>query len=760
MSHNNIVIKNARTHNLKNTSLEIPKNKLVVFTGVSGSGKSSLVFDTIYTEAQRQLVETFSSFARARLPKLSRPDVDEMRNLSTAIVIDQKRMGTTLRSTVGTATELYTYLRLLFSRCGDPFIGPSFVFGFNHPSGMCPECSGLGKQIRVDVGLLLDMDKTLREGAITHPDHKVGGWNWRELTAIDLFDVDKKLKYFSEKDLHDLLYAESIPITRRHGAGTYAKTFEGIARRLEQDYLNKAPAELPAAKRDAYQKYFVYSDCEACGGSRINKKARSVKVSGRTIPELVQMELTELDAFLGTVEGTIAEPIIMKMRRILSNLIEIGVGYLSLSRPVATLSGGESQRVKMARQLDCDLIDLMYILDEPSIGLHPRDTDRLVGMLRKLRDKGNSVLIVEHDPDIIKSAEYAIDIGPEAGSRGGEIVYAGPAEGLLDSGGLTGDCLRMQTGLSGVRKPWRDFIEIRGATLHNLMNVSVKIPKGVLTCVTGVAGSGKSSLILEVFMNQHGDAIMIDQSPIGKNVRSNPATYLGIFDLIRKEFARGAQVDPALFSFNSKGACPKCKGLGVISYEMHFMDDVKVTCEECQGKRYTEEVLALKYKEKNIHDILKTPIQDLAGFFDDPTIAQKLGVLCDVGLGYLELGQPLSTLSGGEAQRVKLASELQKKGNVYVMDEPTTGLHMADIERLLSIVKRLVDNGNTVVIIEHNLDIIKHADWVIDLGPEGGSKGGEILFEGTPEDLVHCERSYTGRYLGLLERVCKEGNQM
>jgi len=752
MKPKQILISNARTHNLKDISIKIPKNKLVVFTGVSGSGKSSLVFDTIYTEAQRQLIETFSSFARERMPKLTRPDVEDIQNLSTAIVIDQKRMGTTMRSTVGTATELYTYLRLLFSRCGEPFIGPSFVFGFNHPAGMCPECHGLGKRIKVDVTLLLDLDKTIREGGITHPDHRIGGWNWREMVAIDLFDVDKKLGDFPKEEIEKLLYAKEIPINRAHGAGTYSKTFNGIAERLERDYLNKAPEDLPAAKKDAYEKYFIYMDCDACQGSRLNEQARSVVVNGKTIPDLIHLEFTKLLEFLETIDNPLAQPILKKMTQILSHLIEIGVGYLSLNRSVATLSGGESQRVKMARQLDCDLVDLMYILDEPSIGLHPRDTDKLAGMLKKLRDKGNSVFFVEHDPDMIRMAEYAIDIGPKAGSLGGEVVYAGPVKGLLTSAGLTGEYLRTRKVYMGKRKSHQGYIEINNASLHNLKNVSTKIPKGVLTCITGVAGSGKSSLILDTFLNQYKDAVVIDQSAIGKNSRSNPATYTGIFDLIRKEIAQGSNSNPSLFSFNSAGACPKCNGLGVISYEMHFMDAVKVTCEECQGRRYTEEVLSLKYKDKSIHDILITTIQELRGFFDHPEINRKLEVLCEVGLGYLELGQPLSTLSGGEAQRIKLASELQKSGNIYVMDEPTTGLHMADIERLLAIIKHLVDHDNTVIVIEHNLDVIGHADWIIDLGPEGGVRGGEIIFEGTPEGLMDCQRSYTGQYLKKLQQ--------
>lgn len=747
MEKSPVIIRNAYTHNLKHISVEIPRNKVVVFTGVSGSGKSSLVFNTLYTESQRQLIETFSSFARARMPKLSKPPMDEIRNISTAIVIDQKRMGTTLRSTVGTATELYTYLRLLVSRCGDQWIGPSFFFGFNHPSGMCPHCKGLGKQIRVDVSMLLDPEKTIREGAIDHPDHKVGGWNWREMVSAEIFDVDKKIKDFTEKELHDFLYAKAIPIEKKHGAGTYSKNFEGIARKLERIYLNKAQEELTEERKDAYQRYFRYADCEECGGSRINEKARSVKVNGRTIPELVDMEFSDLYEFLGTIEGDMARPMVQKMRQILSHLIEIGVGYLSLNRSVATLSGGESQRVKMARQLDCDLVDMMYIMDEPSIGLHPKDISKLIEMLFKLKEKGNSVYVVEHDPAVIRHAEHIIDIGPGAGSQGGEIIYSGSYEGLKNSGGLTAEYLNKTVGNSFRRRKWNDSIAIRNASVHNLKNVSVSIPKGVFTCITGVAGSGKSSLINDVFVRENPDAIVIDQSPVGKSSRSNSATYIGVFDQIRKEFASATGSNPSLFSFNSAGACPKCKGLGEISYEMSFMDEVKVVCDECNGKRYTEVVLQLKYREKTIDDILHTTIAELSGFFRDKEINRKLGVLSDVGLGYLELGQPLSTLSGGECQRIKLASELHKKGNIIVMDEPTTGLHMADIEKLMMIIEKLVSAGNTVVVIEHNPDVVKRADWVIDLGPGGGRNGGEVLFEGTPEALTTCDRSYTGVYL-------------
>ncbi|MBT4482204.1 MAG: excinuclease ABC subunit UvrA, partial [Candidatus Latescibacteria bacterium] len=597
------------------------------------------------------------------------------------------------------------------------------------------------------VNIILDKDKTIREGAINHPDHKVGGWNWREMVAINLFDVDKKLKDFSEKELNDFLYAKEIPIEKKHGAGTYSKNYEGIIRKLERIYVNKAKEELSKDRKDAYQKYFVYSDCDSCGGSRINEKARTVKVNGKTIPELIDMEFNDLYNFLGDVKEDIAKPMVQKMRQVLSHLIEIGVGYLSLNRSVATLSGGESQRVKMARQLDCDLVDMMYIMDEPSIGLHPRDINKLIEMLIKLKEKGNSVFVVEHDPALIKCADHIIDIGPKAGCLGGKIIYSGDYAGLKKSKGLTAECLNKKEKVNYIRKECQDYIEVKDVNLHNLKNVSTKIPKEVMTCITGVAGSGKSSLINDVFLKEIEKAIIIDQSPVGKSSRSNPATYIRVFDLIRQVFAKENNKIPSLFSFNSKGACPKCKGLGTLSFEMSFMDEVKITCDDCGGHRYTNEVLKLKYKEKNIFDVLNMTIREVKDFFDNPEIKRKLQVLCDVGLEYLELGQPLSTLSGGECQRVKLASELHKNGNIYVMDEPTTGLHIADIYKLLKIIKNLVDNKNTVVVIEHNLDIIKHADWIIDLGPEGGIKGGEILFEGKPEDLIKCEKSYTGKYL-------------
>ena len=747
MNRDKIIIKNAHTNNLKNIDIELPKHKLVVFTGVSGSGKSSLLFDTIYTEAQRQLIETFSTFARTRMPKLSRPDVDDILNLSTAIVINQNRMGNNLRSTVGTATEVNSYLRLLYSRVGKPFIGPSFYFSFNHPEGMCPHCKGLGKQIKIDLDLFLDREKSIRQGAISHPHYKVGGFLWKELMSLDVVDSDKQIKAFTDDELNLLLFSEPFQIKNAKDKLTYNRNFEGIARKLEKAVAARADDETAEEEKNAYTKYFNYQPCEQCGGTRLNERARNVRLNGLTIAEVCHMELVDLLPFLLDIDDEISKPILRKAQFLLQQLIEIGVGYLSLERAVGTLSGGESQRVKMSKQMDCNLVDMLYVLDEPSIGLHPRDTENLMNILFRLKDKGNSVFVVEHDPDIIRAAEWIIDIGPKAGKYGGQVVYNGEPEGLHRVESITGDYLLKKGKPTYQRKLGTSFFEIKNANSNNLKNVSCRIPRGVLTCITGVAGSGKSSLIHECFAKQHPDAIVIDQSSIGKSSRANAATYIGVFDLIRKEFAAATHADASLFSFNSKGACPKCNGQGVLTFELHFLDSVKTTCDECEGKRYHSEVLELKFKDKNIADVLDMTVTQAAEFFESSKIKKHLLLLQEVGLGYLKLGQSLSTLSGGESQRLKIATELKKEGNIYIMDEPTTGLHMSDIDNFYRIVKTLVKNDNTVIIIEHNLDIIKFADWIIDLGPEGGKKGGEVIFQGLPEDLVNCEQSMTGKYL-------------
>lgn len=750
MNNDKIIIQNAHTNNLKNVSLEIPKHKMVVFTGVSGSGKSSLLFDTIYTEAQRQLIETFGTFARSRMPKLSRPDVDEILNLSTPIVIDQKRMGHNLRSTVGTATELTTYIRLLYSRIGQPFLNlPSFAFSFNHPDGMCPHCHGLGKQVKIDLDIFLDKEKSLREGGVLHGQYKNNSYMLKELLNYGIFDGDKKLKDYSDEELNKLLYSEPIMIDKSVSKLTYNRYFEGIARKLENAVISRGEDEKDDDEQNAYTKFFTYRVCEHCHGSRINDRARSVTINGVSIDEICSMQLSDVLDFMRQVTDPkgISEPIIRKTVFILEKLVEIGVGYLSLERPVSTLSGGESQRVKMARQLDCNLTDLLYILDEPSIGLHPRDTERLISMLFDLRDKGNSVFVVEHDPDIIRAAEWIVDVGPNAGRLGGSIVYNGEPEGLKNTDGITAQSLAKPICIQQNRKSWTDFYTIENAHINNLKNISVQIPKGILTCITGVAGCGKSSLIHGCFVPMHPEAVVIDQQPIGRTSRGNVISYINIFDPLRREFAKATNTDASLFSFNSKGACPKCNGQGVLSFEMHFLDSVKTKCDECDGKRYNQEVLTLKYQGKNISEILDLTVNQAQDFFNISTINSRLKLLQDVGLGYLKLGQSLSTLSGGESQRLKIATELKKSGNIYVMDEPTTGLHMSDIEVFYAIVKKLVNANNTVIIIEHNLDIIRRADWIIDLGPEGGKNGGTVLFEGTPEDIINCEKSITGKYL-------------
>ena len=749
MNRDHIYVQNAHTNNLKNIDVEIPKHKLVVFTGVSGSGKSSLLFDTIYTEAQRQLVETFSTFARTRMPKLSRPDVDDILNLSTAIVIDQKRMGNNLRSTVGTATEISTYLRLLFSRIGKPFIGPSFFFSFNHPEGMCPHCNGLGKQIKIDLDLLLDRDLSIRDGAILHPHYKPGTFMWKELVSIDVVDVDKPLKKFTDEELDLFLYSEPFAIENAREKLSYNRNFEGIARKLEKAVSTRADDETSEDEKNAYTRFFNYQLCSACGGTRLNERARNIRINGLNMADMCSMELFDLLPFVQAIDDDISRPVLRKAQFLLQQLIEIGVGYLSLDRPVSTLSGGESQRVKMARQMDCNLVDMLYVLDEPSIGLHPRDTENLLNILFRLKERGNSVFVVEHDPDIIRAAEWIVDMGPRAGKFGGNVVYNGAPSGLADTESITAEYLQRKEKPGIRRKAATSFFEIKNATANNLKNVSVRIPKGVLTCVTGVAGSGKSSLIHQCFAKQHPEAVVIDQSPIGKSSRANAATFIGVFNFIRKEFAAATNSEASLFSFNSKGACPKCNGQGVVTFELHFLDSVKTLCDECEGKRYHAEVLELKYGGKNIAEVLDMTVNQACEFFKVPKIQKHLELLQQVGLGYLKLGQSLSSLSGGESQRLKIATELKKEGNIYIMDEPTTGLHMSDIDNFYKIIKSLVGNNNTVIIIEHNLDIIKYADWIIDMGPEGGKAGGELLFEGLPEDLARCSRSHTGKYLKL-----------
>ena len=742
-----IIIKNAHTNNLKNISVEIPKHKIVAFTGVSGSGKSSLLFDTIYTEAQRQLIETFSTFARKRLPKLSRPDVDDILHLSTAMVIDQKKMGNNLRSTVGTATEVNTYLRLLFSRIGKPFIGASFLFSFNHPQGMCPHCHGLGKVAKIDLSLFLDMEKSIREGGILHIHYKPGSFLWNELINLQVVDTEKKLKDFTPEELNMLLYSEPFKIQGSKEKLSYNRNFEGLARKLERSMAEKGEDEASEEDKNAYLRFFKYENCAECKGSRISEAARNVKINGVSIDEVCRWELPEVLEFLKGIDDEIAIPVIRKAIFVLEQLIHIGVGYLSLERPVGTLSGGESQRVKMARQLDCNLVDLLYVLDEPTTGLHPRDTEKLISLLFKLKNRGNSVFVVEHDPEVIRNCEWIVDLGPGAGINGGNVVFNGPIADIANSESITGKYLQTEIPLNGHSRNASGFFEIKNASLNNLKNVSVKIPKGVLTCVTGVSGSGKSTLIHDCFLPQHPEAVVIDQSPIGKSSRANPVTFTGIFDQIRKEFADATRSEASLFSFNSKGACPKCNGQGFISYELNFIDAVKSQCDECEGLRYHADVLELKYKGKNIAEVLDLSVNEALKFFNNPKITRQLQLLKEVGLGYLKLGQTLSSLSGGESQRLKIAAELQKTSSIYIMDEPTTGLHRSDIEMFYLIVKKLVENKNTVIIIEHNTDIIKRADWIIDMGPEGGNAGGRVMAEGTPEQIKANPESITGRYL-------------
>ena len=742
-----IEIRGARENNLKNVSLRIPKRKITIFTGVSGSGKSSIVFDTIATESQRLLNENFSMFVRNFLPKYSQPDADALENLSMSIVVDQKRLGGGSHSTVGTITDINTILRMMFSRIGQPHVGPTNVFGFNDPQGMCLNCNGLGRKLDVDLDKFLDKSKSLNEGAILFPEYAVDSWSWNNLINTGLFDPDKKVSKYTQKELNDLLYSEPIKVKTKLGAKDFNLTYEGIVNRFTNKYIKRDLKTMSERTQKSVEPYMTMGPCSECKGARLNQTILKCKINGYNIADLTSMEIPELIEAVKKIKTPAAEPIVKALLERLGDLVDIGLEYLSLSRETDTLSGGESQRVKIVKHLGSSLTDVMYIFDEPSIGLHPRDIHRMNELLQKLRDKGNTVLVVEHDPDVIKVADHVVDVGPQAGPHGGEIVYEGSYANLLKANTITGKHMQQSVPIKEVFRTPTGTLPIKNARVNNLQNVSVEIPTGILTVVTGVAGSGKSSLINEVFVQQHPDSIVIDQSAVGVNSRSNPATYTGIMDDVRKAFASANKVQASLFSFNSKGACENCQGLGVVFTELSFFESVKSPCEICGGKRFKDEVLAYKLNGKSISDVLAMNVEQALEYFELKEVARKLQAMSDVGLDYLSLGQPLSTLSGGECQRIKLASELHKKGSVYVMDEPTTGLHMSDIQHLLGVMNRLVDTGNTVIVIEHNLHVIKNADWIIDMGPEGGSKGGKVMFEGTPRELLSAKHSLTSAYL-------------
>ena len=740
-----IEIRGGRENNLKDISLKIPKRQITIFTGVSGSGKSSIVFDTIATEAQRQLYENFSMFVRNFLPRYAPPQADAIENLSMAIVVDQKRLGGGSHSTVGTITDIAPVLRLLYSRIGKPHIGFSNAFSFNDPQGMCPECNGLGKKMGILADSFLDMDKSLNEGAVQVP--VFASWESAMYSSSGLFDVDKKLRDFTSEEMDLLLHSKPRKVKMNFGGGVINVTYMGIIEKFTKAYIKRDIKTLSERTQKKVAPYIGLTVCPLCKGARLSQPTLSCKIHGKNIAELSAMEISAVISFLDKVTSAVGAPMVATLKERLQHLVDMGLDYLSLDRETNTLSGGESQRIKMVKHLSSSLVDVMYIFDEPSVGLHPRDVHRLNDLLRKLRDKGNTVIVVEHDPDVIKVADYIVDVGPQAGSLGGKIVFEGKYTALLKADTLTGKHIQQTVPVKAAVRKHKGALHIHRARVNNLQNVSVDIPKEVLTAVTGVAGSGKSSLIHQVFLKQHTDAVVIDQSAVGTSTRSNPATYTGIMDDLRKAFASVNKVSPSLFSFNSEGACQNCQGAGVIYTDLAFLDGIKTPCEICDGKRFKEEVLTYKLDGKSIADVLELTVDAAIDFLTQKEIQKKLLTLHDVGLNYITLGQPLSTLSGGECQRIKLASELHKRGSIYVLDEPTTGLHMSDIGHLLAIMNRLVDAGNTVVVIEHNVSVIKNADWIIDMGPEGGHRGGRVVFEGTPKDLLRAENSITSVYV-------------
>ena len=773
-SHDLIRVHGARENNLKDVSVEIPKRRLTVFTGVSGSGKSSLVFDTIAAESQRLINETYSAFVQGFMPTLARPEVDVLEGLTTAIIVDQQRMGADPRSTVGTATDANAMLRILFSRLGQPHIGSPKAYSFNVASisgagavaferggktvkerrsfsitgGMCPRCEGRGAVTDIDLSQLFDDSKSLNDGAITAPGYTGGGWNSRLYIESGFYDPDKPIRNYTKKELHDFLYREPV---RMKIAGINM-TYEGLIPRIQRSMLSKDKEGMQPHIRAFVDRAVTFTICPECDGTRLTELARSSKIKGASIADACAVEVRDLaDWVRGVGEPSVA-PLLGTLQQTLDSFVEIGLGYLSLDRPSGTLSGGEAQRVKMIRQLGSSpLTDVSYVFDEPTAGLHPHDIQRMNDLLLQLRDKGNTVLVVEHEPETIAIADHVVDLGPGAGTAGGTVCYEGTVGGLRASGTITGRHLDDRAAVKEKVRPPSGALEVRGATAHNLQNVDVDIPLGVLVVITGVAGSGKSSLV-------HGSVpagagvVSVDQTPIKGSRRSNPATYTGLLDPIRKEFAKANGVKPALFSANSEGACPACNGAGVIYTDLAMMAGVATVCEECEGKRFQASVLDYHLGGRDISEVLAMPVAEALEFFGageahTPAAHAILGRLADVGLGYLSLGQPLTTLSGGERQRLKLATHMADKGGVYVLDEPTTGLHLADVEQLLGLLDRLVDSGKSVIVIEHHQSVMAHADWIIDLGPGAGQDGGRIVFEGTPADLVAARSTLTGEHL-------------
>lgn len=740
-----IRITGASENNLKHVSLEIKKKKITVFTGVSGSGKSSLCLDTIAAESRRELNETFPSFVQQYLPKYGRPEVEKIENLPVTIVIDQKKPAANTRSTVGTYTDIYALLRLLFSRVGKPFVGYSDSFSFNHPAGKCPRCDGLGMVTDLDIHKLVDFDKCLNDEDVIHfPTFTTGAWRWKRYAYSGLFDLDKKIRDYSPEELELFLYSPQIRLKNPPSNWPKSARFEGIYPRMYRSIITTKEGKRQQKVLDQMVSTFV---CPECGGSRVNEKIRSCKINGKNIADVTDMSIPDAIGFIRSVDAPLAVDLKRELLRRLTALEEIGLGYLSLSRGTGTLSGGEAQRIKIAKYINSALSDMVYVLDEPSVGLHPKDIERLKRSLLRLRDHGNTILIVEHHREIIKIADEIVDMGPAAGSGGGTIMYQGSYDGLVESDTITGRMLRSRSQWKdGVRTP-KSFFTLEHAKLHNLKDVTAHIPFGVMTVIAGVAGSGKSSL-MEAFLRAYTEPVIsIRQKDIGINLRSTPATYLDLSDEIRKLFAKANKVSNTLFSFNSKGACPACGGKGVIVSDMSFMDAIETECELCHGTRYAQEVLEYKYKGKNIAEVMDMTVTEAIGFFAGEEFLIRLQSLEDVGLGYLHLNQAMTTLSGGELQRVKLASELHKKGAVYILDEPTNGLHLDDVRKLLILFNRMVDEGNTLIVIEHSLDVLRQADYVLELGPEGGMSGGRLLYEGTPRGMLTCGVSVTKEYL-------------